>query len=266
MKIKALLVVLCVFTVILCACTAPVAQSGAPDMPNTPATPDTPSVPTIPQVSPGDIDDEPYISTSPDDVPVSPDDVPSRFPYNEMLDPSFSLFSSPSYDSVSMGVVGGKGGEYPICEEATDNEGNLWGKIEDNCWVNLTYAREFAKDPPPITANHADRSLLTGEHFEYSSTDGVDGVALVAFRATENLKNVKFTSLTWGDNGYEVVNTLHTLPALTPEKPFVAKVMFLGSATVFGISFEDADGVTRYFAINESGRNGEIEINEYKVK
>ena len=266
MKTK-VFIILCVFTVILCACAVPegAVSTDTPVAPDISSTPDTPSVPSIPQVSPGDTE-EPSISTSPDEVPVSPDELPRRFPYSEMLDASFSLFSAPSYDSVHRGVVGGKGGEYPIREEATDSEGNLWGKIEDNCWVDLTYAREFAKNTPPITANHADRSLLNGEYFEYAQTDGIDGVALVAFRATEALSNIKLTALTWNDGGFEVVDTLYELKKLTPEKPFVAKIMFLGGGTVYGISFKDAKGVDRYYSVIESGRNGEIEIQEYKVK
>ena len=235
---------------------------------SSPATPDiwsSPDQPHMPQVSSGDIADEPIASTSPDEIPVTPDDIPRKFPYKEMLDASFSLFSEPKYDSTPMGVVG-KSDEYYIREEATDDESNLWGKVEEKCWVNLTYAREFAKNPPPITANHADRSVIQDDHYEYAQTNEINGVAIIAFRAKENLKNVKFTSITWNNGGFETVDILYTLDALTPEKPLIAKVMFLGSGTVYGISFEDASGVGRYYSVTESGRNGEIGINEYTAK
>lgn len=197
--------------------------------------------------------------------PSGTSDTPAEseiFPYAQWLDASFSIFSAPTYDSMPMGVVGGSG-EYYIYEQAPDGEGNLWGKIEENCWVNLTYAREFAQNPPPITANHADRTLMAGEHHLYSSTDSLDGVAFVAFRAMQQLKNVSFHSLTWGDGGFEQVAELFVLDTLTPDKPFVAKIMFLGGGTIYGISFEDESGTVRYFAVSESGRNGEIDFREY---
>ncbi|MBQ2865757.1 MAG: hypothetical protein IJE90_04485 [Clostridia bacterium] len=199
--------------------------------------------------------------TFPSDTPDTPVE-PDKFPYAQWLDASFSIFSAPTYDSMPMGVVGGSG-EYYIREEASDGEGNLWGKIEESCWVDLTYAREFAQNPPPITAAHADRTLMASEHHLYSGTDSLDGVAFVAFRAMQELKNVSFHTLTWGDGGFEQVSELFTLDTLTPDKPFVAKVMFLGSGTVYGISFEDESGTIRYFAVSESGRNGEIEYREY---
>ena len=85
MKTKALFIILCVFTVILCACAAPegAVSTDTPVAPDISSTPDTPSVPSIPQVSPGDTE-EPSISTSPDEVPVSPDELPRRFPYSEV--------------------------------------------------------------------------------------------------------------------------------------------------------------------------------------
>jgi len=199
--------------------------------------------------------------TSPSDTPDTPVE-PDRFPYVQWLDASFSIFSAPTYDSMPMGVVGGSG-EYYIREEASDGEGNLWGKIEESCWVDLTYAREFAQNPPPITAAHADRTLMASEHHLYSGTDSLDGVVFVAFRAMQELKNVSFHTLTWGDGGFEQVSELFTLDTLTPDKPFVAKVMFPGGASVYGISFEDESGALRYFSVSESGRNGEIEYREY---
>jgi len=199
--------------------------------------------------------------TSPSDTPDTPVE-PDRFPYVQWLDASFSIFSAPTYDSMPMGVVGGSG-EYYIREEASDGEGNLWGKIEESCWVDLTYAREFAQNPPPITAAHADRTLMASEHHLYSGTDSLDGVVFVAFRAMQELKNVSFHTLTWGDGGFEQVSELFTLDTLTPDKPFVAKGMCSGGASVYGISFEDESGALRYFSVSESGRNGEIEYREY---
>lgn len=49
-------------------------------------------------------------------------------------------------------------------------------------------------------------------------------------------------------------DTLFSVDALSPEKPFVVKLLIPGILPAYGISFADENGVERFFSINLSGR------------
>jgi hypothetical protein len=61
-----------------------------------------------------------------------------------------------------------------------------------------------------------------------------------------------------------VAEELYALPEISPDKPFVAGVVFYGDMTTYGISFTDASGTERYFSVYLSGRNGALITNQYK--
>lgn len=58
---------------------------------------------------------------------------------------------------------------------------------------------------------------------------------------------------------YNAGDTLFSADELSPEKPFVVKLLIPGSSPAYGISFVDANGATRYYIINLSGRGAEEE-------
>ena len=59
--------------------------------------------------------------------------------------------------------------------------------------------------------------------------------------------------------------TLHTLPALEPQRPLRVIMQFLGSIPNNGIAYEDADGVTRTFSVEESGMDGSLQLTPITV-
>lgn len=61
---------------------------------------------------------------------------------------------------------------------------------------------------------------------------------------------------------YFAKDTLFSVEELSPEKPFVVKLLIPGLVSAWGISFLDENNVQRYFAINLDGR-GEDEASPY---
>jgi hypothetical protein len=84
----------------------------------------------------------------------------------------------------------------------------------------------------------------------------------IAFRANERLNNVRFTTLQYGDI-YEVVENHHWIHWMEEDTYFVAGVVFYGDMTTYGISFLDAEGNERHYAVSISGMNGALVMNEY---
>lgn len=86
------------------------------------------------------------------------------------------------------------------------------------------------------------------------------GARLIITTDTE-IKDFAFISIKSEDTGnklcYFAGNTLFSVDEMSPQKPFVVKLLFPGSLPSYGISFVDENGVQRYFAINLSGRDPE---------
>ena len=175
----------------------------------------------------------------------------------------FPIFDGPGYDYTYAGTVRAAGA-YTIIEEKLDNEGNMWGKLKSGVgWIDLTEARSDEADQDPITAGFADEQLLSnGDYHEYIADDSEYMVKL-AFRASEVLKNVRFSSLQSEGSTYSILEELYTLPELSPDMPLVTGVVYYGDMTTYGISFADASGEERYFATYISARNGALMLEEY---
>ncbi len=66
-------------------------------------------------------------------------------------------------------------------------------------------------------------------------------------------------------NGQPVflVETRYTQAQLTPERPLGVTLIFTGDIPNRGISFVDPDGVTHYYALSISGKDGSLELTEF---
>lgn len=183
-------------------------------------------------------------------------------PYRQKVSrPDEMIFSGPGYDEFCVGTVC-KAGVYTIVEECEDGEGHLWGRLKSGAgWIDLTHVRSeeiaawpvsaaFAADCPPANACHA-----------FWTEDG-EWVSWLVFRAYEPLTDVRLVEYDMVEADYANPQTLHTLPQLTPEVPFVAGVVFHGDMTTYGLHFTDASGQQRCFAVSISGRNGMLVLDE----
>lgn len=183
-------------------------------------------------------------------------------PYRQKVSrPDEMIFSGPSYDDFCVGTVR-EAGVYTIVEEIDDGEGHLWGRLKSGAgWIDLTHVRSeeiaawpvsaaFAADCPPSSACHA-----------FWTEDG-EWVSWIAFRAHEPLADVQLVEYDMTEADYASPRTLHTLPDLTADVPLLAGVAFYGDMTTYGLTFTDASGQQRYFAVSISGRNGMLILDE----
>lgn len=186
-----------------------------------------------------------------------------KFPYlQKVTHADQSIYGGPSYDYGFVDTVK-LAGTYTIVEEAWDDEGNLWGKLKSGVgWIDLTEVRGRIASPPPVSANYADDLLLDGGNFEHFVADSSEYAVKIAFRANEVLTDVVFYSMQLMETEFEMDEALYSLPELTPDKPFVAQVLFPGDMSMYGIRFTDSSGHVRSYQITISGRNGSLFLME----
>ncbi|MCD7817756.1 MAG: hypothetical protein LUH07_01710 [Lachnospiraceae bacterium] len=117
----------------------------------------------------------------------------------------------------------------------------------------------------PITAVYANEEMLKEYScVEYFAADSGQLVTL-AFRPNEDLTDVQFYLLEYSEDGsWRSAEELYALSGLKPGNAFVAGVEFYGDMTAYGISFTDAAGDSRSFAVQISGRNGGLLMDEYE--
>lgn len=171
------------------------------------------------------------------------------------------LYEGPNYDFRYAAAVG-EDGVYTIVEEMGDDEGNLWGRLKSGAgWVNLTELRTAEK--PVITAEFADEKLLDAGGYTLYAMENSAETVMIAFRAHENLRNVRLSALCMDDAAYAVSEVLHGFDHFFEDTPLVAGLVFPGDMTAYGLSFTDESGAERHFIVSISGRNGAIQMDEY---
>ncbi len=175
------------------------------------------------------------------------------------------VFEGPGYDYSCSAAIWNSG-TYTVIQEEEDEEGNLWGKLKSGIgWVDLAEAVSEEAAGVPLTAVYADEEMLKEYNcVEYSATD-CGQLVTFAFRPNEDLTDVQFSLLEYIEDGsWRSSEELYTLSELNPGTAFVAGVEFYGDMTAYGISFTDAAGDSRSFAVHISGRNGELLMDEYE--
>ena len=89
----------------------------------------------------------------------------------------------------------------------------------------------------------------------------------IAFCPTRDLRNFKFLSIAWQDfnedGAFFSAEELYSLGALTPERPLLVQTSFPGDMPTTGISYTDADGVTQYYSVSESGYDGSLVLSPF---
>ena len=184
----------------------------------------------------------------------------ASLPYTEkIVRADQSIFDGPSYDANYVGVVE-EAGIYTIVEEATDDEGNLWGKLKSGRgWVDLTDIRTFNW---PVSAIFADEKLLESGNYHFFADDKNDYVVDVAFRAYEVLSFVTVYPLELTDDGLVSGEAVLYLEEFTPDKPLVVELSFPGDMSQYAIEFTTEQGAETYFRVYISGRNGTLVMDE----
>ena len=179
-------------------------------------------------------------------------------PYTIKIPAWVSIFHGPGCDFGYKQLVG-TDGAYTIVEERIDEEGKIWGRLKFGVgWVDLTNM-ERAKTLPAIIS-FADDSLLESGEFISRKADASEYSVKIAVRANELLRNVRFTSLTLGEEFWETEKVLYSARYMQSWRPLVIEVTFWGDMTTFGFDFTDESGVSRRYLMNISGRSGELYV------
>jgi len=173
-----------------------------------------------------------------------------------ITDPETEIYAGPAARYGCVALVE-EYGTYTIVEEAVDADGNLWGRLKSGAgWVCLN-------DPmlAPIYADYAPEDF-NAYHAYWN--DGADYITSIGFTPAGTLKDVRFGILDWFETeSWQMSQVLYTIDEIDPEHPFLAQVVFWGDMTTYGISFEDAAGEARHYAVSISGKDGSLLCTEY---
>jgi hypothetical protein len=183
--------------------------------------------------------------------------VPAFSEYTVSVDdPETMLYEGPGFLNGVLGMVG-EAGVYTVVEEATDVDGNTWGCLKSGVgWICLTN--------PPLAPIYADYAGEDFNAFYAYWSDETDYITSIGFTPGERLTNVKFGLLDWFETeSWQMAEELYAVDELDPDHPFLAQVVFWGDMTTYGISFTDADGARRHYAVSISGKDGSLICSEY---
>lgn len=235
---KHLIPLLTVLCLVLSGCAGTPTGTTAPETTLPPQTtvPESSSVPTEPTVPP---------TTAP---------VADHSYTVSIQDPEKQIHAEPDFRS-SVTAIFGEAGVYTIVEEEYDRDGNLWGKLKSGLgWVCLT-------DPAivPIFADYAPEHFVSDYNWHCGETDYVTDIGILA---NEHITNVTFCLLDALEN-YRVVETLYTVDEMNADTAMKLSVVFWGDFTTYGVSFIDANGNQRAYALMVSGKDGSLICTEY---
>ena len=245
-----------VLALLLCGCGSKTAQSVQ-------TTSDGPTEPASTDPAETTVATEPI--TTPDTVPetTEPAEDGSYIQRIELADQS--IFDTPTYDGRFVGVVE-QAGAYTIVEEATDEEGNLWGRLKSGRgWVDLTEIRSGWREKLPVTMNYADPTLLESGNYIHCVHSYGPYMEQIAMRPNRTLYKFAFSILTYEGDHYEIYEPLLYLEEISPDKPLVADVEFPGDMSMYAMTFTDSDGVFYSYYIAQSGRNNTVCMGEFHM-
>ena len=229
------------FCLILALCMALCACSGVPQETNAP--PET----TIPAETTAPTETTASVETS----------APPFAGYTIRIeDPDTPIYAGPAFRHWIVALFE-EAGAYTIVEEATDTDGNLWGRLKSGAgWICLT--------DPALAPIHADYAPEDFNAYHAYWSEDTDYITSIGFTASQKLTNVKFGLLDWFETeSWQMAEVLYTIDEMDPDHSFLAQVVFWGDMTTYGISFTDECGEARHFAVSISGRDGSLVCTEY---
>lgn len=125
----------------------------------------------------------------------------------------------------------------------------------------------FVPQETTVHVDYAQDDYVDGAVDEFNIRGGFAGVR-VLFTTNKTVSDFKILHLTCetidddGNITFAVEET-YSQPELTPDRPLVAGLEFPGDMPSNGISYVDADGVTRKYAVDMSGMDGSLFLWEF---
>jgi len=140
------------------------------------------------------------------------------------------------------------------------------------CW-DTTNPNDIKNDPDKteqvvVSVDFAtDEALRQYASYTDANIQATTGAIKVLFTTTAPAKEFHFFEVTYEErsDGFVFVERtlLYSTNDLTPEKPLVIRVLFPGEIPTRGISYLDENGVTQYFIVIVSGRDGSLLLIEF---
>ena len=235
---KRLICILLALCMVLCACTGAPAGTTAPNETTEPTLPAETTAPT-------------------ETVPPETTAPAFREYTHRIEDPETMIYAGPAFLSGAVALVE-EAGVYTIVEESLDRDGNTWGKLKSGAgWICLT--------KPHLAPIYADYAAESFNAFHAYWSDETDYITAIGFTPAEKLTDVRFGLLDWFETeSWQMSEELYTIEEMDPDHAFLAQVVFWGDMTTYGISFTDADGEVRHFAVSISGKDGSLVCQEYQ--
>lgn len=256
---KRMISILTILCLLLTACGGAPVETTAPEETTLPTEATPPTQTTAPAVDNDmsyqeeelPIPDDPAETTAPMETTEPAGDYVLR-----IEDPETMIYAAPGFVSEVTALVE-EAGAYTIVEEQTDADGNRWGRLKSGLgWVCLT--------DPPLAPIHADYAAEDFNAYHAYWSDETDYITAIGFTPAEKLTNVEFGLLDWFETeSWQMAEVLYTMDELDLDRCFLAQVVFWGDMTTYGISFTDADGAQRHYAVSISGRDGSLVCSEY---
>jgi len=183
-------------------------------------------------------------------------------PYRISLGAWTPIYTEAGYEYGVLTDLVGKDGVYTIIQELTDDEGCVWGRLKSGIgWINLTQLRENAS--PALMAYFAENLKLGDEKHQVYSMDSTEYETRIAFRANEDLTNVKLSLLALGWESLVLDEPMCMIYMLEEDTFLLADVVFYGDMTAYGVSFIDDEGRERRYSISISGKDGSLIMVEH---
>ncbi len=119
-----------------------------------------------------------------------------------------------------------------------------------------------------VSADYADESVDESQVCVFISELGIP--VYVSFTAEQTVTDFKILNISVneisedGDIIYDI-SELYSQPEFSAGQKLYAALEFPGDMPTNGISFIDSDGVTRYYALGMSGRDGSLFLSEFNT-
>ncbi len=172
------------------------------------------------------------------------------------------------------------GPRYELYLENNQQVPGVFFAFDENHPGMLTYAvgggaqlfsREAPLPPegvPAVEVNWAEDLMLSSSDYNTFTAETEEPQVRIIFTATGVVRDFKVLSVFLkdvDDNGEPtfLVEELYSQDMLTPWRPLAVDTTFYGDIPNNGISYVDADGVTHYYTVSESGMDGSLLLTEF---
>lgn len=153
-----------------------------------------------------------------------------------------------------------------------DNYGSVMQELDELVEPYLNeYIENVSSDIMPISVVYYNGEQGLDEDFdEYIDTVNEYSVPVV-FKTSDDVEDFKLYSISLLDgdtfgNIFTIDSELYSQSVLNVKRPLKADIAMIGTIPQNGISFKDAYGNTRYYAIFESGYDGSLFLDEITIE